>query len=157
MRKIISIEEKCSVDHFFYIAANWDWTEDQAEMQAFIQVITKEFVDYYSLLLYLLVFTWNPCTVFVPGTSKYSYSSRNASKKSHLSAEISRDTSRESRLSFPLSTVHCCKMLTLRPRSYVLVNTNPWFAKLLSKTQNCFFVKRHNQAKNWENLLLAQK
>jgi hypothetical protein len=57
MRKIISIEEKCSVDHFFYIAANWDWTEDQAEMQAFIQVITKEFVDYYSLLLYLLVFT----------------------------------------------------------------------------------------------------
>jgi hypothetical protein len=27
-----------SVDNFFYIAANWDWTEDQAEMQAFIQV-----------------------------------------------------------------------------------------------------------------------
>ncbi len=29
---------KFGVDFFFYIAANWDWTEDQAEMQAFIQV-----------------------------------------------------------------------------------------------------------------------
>jgi hypothetical protein len=45
-----------SVDHFFYVAANWDWTEDQAEMQAFIQAIKRFF------LLTLYFSKLSPCS-----------------------------------------------------------------------------------------------